>query len=138
MPASNQFLLVLTLPEGVIPQLSVERYYAFVFTMLFVCGTLFQLPILLFLMGITGIMPFAWHGRHWKGITVGIFLVAALLTPPDPISQILLGGLLLGIYALTVGLLWMLGKRVSPKLERKSKRKRKQMKRRETKGLATP
>ena len=108
IPVANQFLLVDTLPHGILPQLPVERYYAFVFTLFFTSGSFFQLPILFILLGLANILSYQWHTRHWKSVTTVIFVLAALLTPPDPISQILLGSMILSIYIFTIWVLYFI------------------------------
>ncbi len=60
-------------------------------------GLCFQLPVVLSLMGLAGLVDSKQLGRFRRYAVVGIVFVAALITPPDPISQCLLA---IPIYAL--------------------------------------
>jgi sec-independent protein translocase protein TatC len=54
-------------------------------------GIAFQLPILVFFLGKIGLMSADSFLAHWRQATLIIFVSAAILTPPDMITQILMG-----------------------------------------------
>jgi len=68
-----------------------SEYVGFIKVMLLAFGMSFQLPVLLTLMGRTGLITADQLARGRKYAVVGIAAVAALITPPDVISQFLLG-----------------------------------------------
>jgi sec-independent protein translocase protein TatC len=70
-------------------------------------GVAFELPVLIFFLAVTGIVS---ARRLWLGTpyaVLGIFVVAAVLTPPDFVSQILLAIPMLVLYLLGVAVAWI-------------------------------
>jgi sec-independent protein translocase protein TatC len=80
--------------EGALPielEARVAEYLSLVMKLIFAFGISFQLPVALTLMGRVGLVSSEGLARNRKYAIVGVFVVAALLTPPDIISQIGLG-----------------------------------------------
>ena len=65
-------------------------------------GLCFQLPVVLSLLGLAGIVSAEQLGKFRRFAILGIVVVAALITPPDPISQILLALPIYGLYELSI------------------------------------
>lgn len=124
LPASLQFLFVdmMHILPGTAPQVTLERYYNFVFLLELGAGILFQVPILLVLLGGLGIITTEFHKRIWKHVIVGTFILSALFTPPDPISQVLFAVPLMVLYFIAVLIVWFLewGKRRKERKERQA------------------
>lgn len=66
----------------------VSEYLGLIMTLIFAFGLCFQLPVLLTLLGHAGIASSEGLKSKRKYAVVGTFLAAAILTPPDPVSQI--------------------------------------------------
>ena len=80
----------------------VNEYLSLIMRLIFAFGISFQLPVLLSLMARVGFIDSEYLKKRRKYVVVIIFAVAALLTPPDPITQIGLGIPLLILYELSI------------------------------------
>ena len=80
----------------------VSEYLDLIMTLIFAFGLCFQLPVALTLMGKVGMVTPEWLAARRKYALIIVFIVAAFLTPPDVISQILLAVPLLGLYELSI------------------------------------
>jgi sec-independent protein translocase protein TatC len=69
---------------------TITGYLSFAIGMLKVFGIAFQLPLILVLLNRIGVLPKQVAIKSRRYVFVGIFVVAAVLTPPDVVSQILL------------------------------------------------
>ncbi|MGA7266666.1 MAG: twin-arginine translocase subunit TatC, partial [Aestuariivirga sp.] len=76
----------------------IEAYLDFVMMLILAFGLCFQLPVILTLLGHVGVVSYDMLRSGRKFAIVGVFVVAAVLTPPDPISQIAMAVPLMGLY----------------------------------------
>lgn len=80
----------------------IEAYLDFVMMLILAFGLCFQLPVVLTLLGQIGIVSYDQLRKGRKFAIVGVFVIAAVLTPPDPISQIAMAVPLMGLYEVSV------------------------------------
>ncbi|MEG6509408.1 twin-arginine translocase subunit TatC [Methyloligella sp. 2.7D] len=69
----------------------VSEYLTLIMTLILAFGVCFQLPVLLTLLARAGIVSSDGLKRYRRHAIFAVFVVAAVLTPPDPVSQISLG-----------------------------------------------
>ena len=79
-------------------------------------GLCFQLPVLLTLMGKAGLVSSAGLGNTRKYAVVGILLLAAIVTPPDVVTQVILFTVVYGLYEISILLVKMVEKKREEKL----------------------
>ena len=80
----------------------VNEYLSLIMRLIFAFGISFQLPVLLTLLARVGFVDSEYLKKRRKYVIVIIFILAAILTPPDPITQIGLGIPLLILYELSI------------------------------------
>ena len=80
----------------------VSEYLSLIMTLILGFGICFQLPVLLTLLGRAGIVTSAGLKKYRRHAILGVFVVAAVLTPPDPISQIAMALPTILLYELSI------------------------------------
>ncbi len=78
---------VATAPRGVAVMTDIANYMDFVLMMVLSFGVAFEVPIAVVLLVMTGLVSVEKLGSARGYVLIGIFVIAALLTPPDAISQ---------------------------------------------------
>jgi sec-independent protein translocase protein TatC len=110
LPAALHFLGALT-SEGIQALISADAYFSFVTRYLVGFGLLCQLPLLLLITN--AVHPLATQSlmRYQKWVILASFIFAAVLTPtPDVFNQLLMALPLIGLYQLSVALLWLVNR----------------------------
>ena len=70
-------------------------------------AVVFQIPSLALLLSRLGLITPSFLLRYFKYAILAIFVLAALLTPPDPTTQIILAGPMIVLYILSIGITWV-------------------------------
>jgi sec-independent protein translocase protein TatC len=76
-----------TTPPGVAMMTDISAYLDFVLTMFLAFGAAFEVPIAVVLLVLTGVVKLEKLKENRGYVLIGIFIVAALFTPPDAVSQ---------------------------------------------------
>jgi sec-independent protein translocase protein TatC len=74
-------------------------------------GIAFELPVLVFFLSLAGIVDAPTLLRGTPYAVLGMFVLAAILTPPDWVSQVFLAGPMVVLYLLGVGVAWLVSPR---------------------------
>jgi len=79
--------LTSTTPEGVQMMTDMSSYLDFVMLLFFAFGVAFEVPVVVVLLAATGLVKIESLKKHRGYVVLGIFVIAAILTPPDAVSQ---------------------------------------------------
>lgn len=82
--------LTATAPEGVAIMTDISNYLDFVLTLVFAFGAAFEVPVATFLLVQLGMTTPQALADKRPYVVVGIFVIAAILTPPDAVTQTML------------------------------------------------
>jgi len=101
-----QYLLHLT-PQGVSNLIDFDQYLSFVITMMLAFGLAFELPLIIVMLNLAGILPHH-RFRKWRRVMIfGVFVIAAMANPsPDPITMLILGGACVAMVEVAEFIVW--------------------------------
>ncbi|MDR7870971.1 MAG: twin-arginine translocase subunit TatC [Tissierellaceae bacterium] len=101
LPLILNFFLEFQIPE-IQAYISFSNFLNFVLSTLLAFGGIFELPIVMFLLTRFGLVKVEFYTKYRKYMVLVIFFVAAILTPPDVVSQILLAVPMLLLYEIGI------------------------------------
>jgi Tat protein translocase TatC len=87
VPYACFFFVDLMDPTQVQPIWSVSEYFSFLFSLTLALGLVFQLPLVMMVLVAVGVVEPSFYIKYWRHTIVGIFALAAIITPPDPYTQ---------------------------------------------------
>ena len=111
VPFMLRFLISFTGEVDVSASISIQQYISFLITVFLIFGIVFEMPVVTVLLTALGILRAEWLAKARKFMIVGIFFLAAVITPPDVVSQILIAVPMLLLYELSILLCRIVGKR---------------------------
>lgn len=88
--------------DVIVPMISVDEYLSFVVKLLLAFGLVFEMPLFSYFLSRMGLLTPQAMRRHRKYAVLAIFIVAAILTPPDVFSQCLMAAPMLVLYEVSV------------------------------------
>jgi sec-independent protein translocase protein TatC len=119
IPFISDYLAQLTLANATIQMdVTVKSAFGFSLLMLLAFGLAFELPLVMFFLSLLGIMTARRYIKLFRYFVVISFIVSAILTPPDPISQLLMALPLNLLYLLGIGAVALSGHRKSDRDKR--------------------
>lgn len=113
-PIGFQFFIKTFTTEFIKPLPSIKEYLSFSTKLLMAFGIVFELPLLIFFLSRIGVVNAAYLSRQRKYAVLIIFVVAATITPPDIISQLMMAGPLIVLYEIGVIVARLFGKKAIP------------------------
>ncbi|MFD4855545.1 twin-arginine translocase subunit TatC [Streptomyces atratus] len=103
LPISMRVLLGIT-PDGSANILPMDKILDFTVRMVLIFGAAFELPLLLIMLNLTGIVTGRRMLGWWRGVVMGVFVFGAVATPTtDPVGMIALAGPIVVLYFMAVG-----------------------------------
>lgn len=89
----------------------VDEYLSLVTALVLAFGLCFQLPVVLTLAGLAGLLSSNMLRAGRRYAILGIAIVAAVVTPPDPISMLMLAGPIVLLYEISIWCVWLIERR---------------------------
>lgn len=89
-------------PAGVQMMTDMQNYLDFVLLLFFAFGVAFEIPVATVLLAATGMVSVQAMGKNRGYVLLGIFIVAAFLTPPDAISQTMMAAPMYLLYEIGI------------------------------------
>ena len=102
LPFMLHFLIGISAGTEIVATISVQNYISFLLTIFMIFGIVFELPAISVLLTQMGLLKVAWMRKGRRVLIVIIFVVAALITPPDIVSQIMVAIPMIGLYELSI------------------------------------
>jgi sec-independent protein translocase protein TatC len=89
------------------PMITIEEYTQLFVTIILGMGLIFEMPILVFFLALMGIVSAGWMWHNIRYSILGIFVVAAIITPtPDIVNMCIFAAPMLALYVLSIGIAW--------------------------------
>jgi sec-independent protein translocase protein TatC len=101
-PLSIYFLSSYTISPEVVNQINIRSFIGTLSSICLATGLVFELPIIAFFLTKIGLITPAFLRKYRKHAIVVVFIVSAIITPPDVFSQTLVAIPLLGLYEISI------------------------------------
>ena len=102
MPFLLRFLIGFTTEVDVSASISIQEYVGFLMTVFLIFGAVFELPVVSVLLTSLGVLRAEWLMKGRRVMIVLIFVLAAIITPPDIVSQIMVAIPMIALYELSI------------------------------------
>jgi sec-independent protein translocase protein TatC len=90
---------------------SINYYFNFVTWLMIGSGLIFELPVLVFILSIIGLLTPAFMIHYRRYSIVIILILSAFITPPDPVSLVLMFVPLWLLYEISIGVSWLVNRK---------------------------
>ena len=101
-PLSIQFLANYSVSQHIANEIDLSSYISTVCMIVLAAGMVFQLPILVYFLSKIGLISPELMRKYRKHATIGVFILSAIITPPDISSQILVSIPILFLYQISI------------------------------------
>jgi sec-independent protein translocase protein TatC len=90
------------------PMITLTEYSSLFLTIYIGMGVIFEMPIVVFFLALMGIITAGWMWRNIRYAILGIFVVAAIITPtPDILNMCIFAAPMVALYILSTGIAWL-------------------------------
>lgn len=97
--------------DNIVAMLSINEYLSFALKMLIAFGLIFEMPLFSFFLSRLGIISAQWMRNVRKYAVLVVFVIAAILTPPDVFSQMLMAAPMMVLYEISILVAAAVGKK---------------------------
>ena len=102
LPLTLQFLYNFNGSQDITASISFDNYMSFILKMLVAFGVVFEMPVLSFLLSRLGLLKPDVLVKGRKYAILVVFFIAAVITPPDVLSQVMTAIPMLGLYEVSI------------------------------------
>ncbi len=103
------------------PMITISEYTSLFLSIVLGMGLIFEMPILIFFLALMGIVSAGFMWKNFRYAILVIFIIAAIVTPtPDILSMCIFAAPMVGLYAASIGIAWL----VHPRQRRAREEKR--------------
>lgn len=102
LPFMLEFLIGVNVGTAITATISVQNYISFLLTIFLIFGAVFELPVLSVMLTQIGLMKVGWMKKVRRAVIVVMFVMAAVITPTDVVSQIMVAIPIIGLYELSI------------------------------------
>ena len=89
---------------------SIQYYFSFLTWLLLGAGVIFQLPVVSLVLSAIGILTPAFMRHYRKHSIVVIMILSSFITPPDPVSMLIMSFPLALLYEMSIGVSWLVNR----------------------------
>jgi len=123
VPVATDFFLQYSLDTGggdvaIKPNFTYQSYIQYETRLLLGFGAMFEFPLGVYFLTKAGVISHKTLLHHWKVMTLVFFIAGALLTPPEPVTQVLMAAPMIGLFWASVGVAFIVGKDERVRIER--------------------
>lgn len=102
IPVMLRFFANMSAGQIVEPMISIANYIGFITSNMLTFGLIFEMPVLVMALTQIGILQPGWLAKNRGAVIVVIFIIAAIITPPDVISQMIVAVPMVVLYELSI------------------------------------
>lgn len=106
-PFAFEFFLSLAQPGEIMPSLSIGDFLSLAIKMLLAFGFIFEMPLATFILARLGVLTPGIMIRQARVAILVVFVLSAVLTPPDPFTMMLMAGPLIILYLISIGVCFL-------------------------------
>ena len=117
MPFMLQFYMKINVSDIIEASISVENYVGFIMSNFLIFGCVFEMPVVVTLLTQLGLINYRILQKARRIAIVLIFILAAIITPPDVVSQCLCAGPMILLFEVSVQFSKMISKRKAKKAQ---------------------
>lgn len=126
VPVATDFFLQYSLDTAaggdaavaITPNFTYQSYVQYETRLLLGFGAMFEFPLGVYFLTKAGVITHKTLLRHWKLMTLIFFIAGALLTPPEPVTQVLMAAPMIGLFWASVGVAFVVSKDERERIDR--------------------